>query len=60
MFEFSVGDRAYKVQFSYRCLAKTDILDRIQKMAANDENSNRIQYMLETVAELLLAGMQKE
>lgn len=59
MFSFEVANKEYKVKFGYRVLCKTDIIDRFVNIqnAMNDEHAFRT--MMEIVAEMLLAGLQR-
>lgn len=59
MFSFNVKDKEYKVRFGYRALCGTDLIDRIAKTEKNSEGNANFQEMLKLVAELLLAGLQK-
>lgn len=61
MFSFNVNGKDYKVRFGYRVLSETDLIDRvvnISKLA--DTSEHPFQDMMKTVAELLLAGLQKK
>lgn len=59
MFSFSVGNKEYKVRFGYRVLCKTDLIDRVVSLTNQKNGDHAFQYMMNTVAELMLAGLQK-
>lgn len=59
MFSFSVGNKEYKVRFGYRVLCKTDLIDRVVSLTNQKDGDHAFQYMMNTVAELMLAGLQK-
>lgn len=69
MYIFKVGDREFKIRFSYRSFCDTDILDRIisgtdsidfgDGATAGYVARQIYSYTVETAAELLLIGMQK-
>lgn len=56
MFSFEVGKTTYKIQFGYRVLCETDLIDRI----VNLSQQNNVQTVLQIVPELILAGLQKK
>lgn len=58
MFTFKVGDKEYKVKFTYGLLCKTDLMDRIMNQS-QDTGANAFRSSMENVAELILAGLQK-
>lgn len=61
MFSITVNDKEYKVRFSYGVLRKTDLIERVisidEEMQANPKLA--LQKLMQTNAELLLAGLQK-
>lgn len=59
MFSFKVSGKEYKIRFGYRVLCTTNLIDRVVNISDQDDKSHAFQNMLETVAELLLAGLQK-
>lgn len=63
MYVLKVNGNTYKVAYSYRVLALSDILDRVQSVlgdAKEDETAfAKMQEMLKFVPELLLYGLQK-
>ena len=59
MFSFKVGDKEYKVRFGYRVLCKTNLIDRVVNITQQKDTEHAFQNMISTVAELLLAGLQK-
>lgn len=59
MFSFKVADKEYKVKFGYRVLCKTDIIDRFVNIQNNMDNEHAFRTMMEIVAEMLLAGLQR-
>lgn len=56
MFSFKVGEKTYKIQFGYRVLCETNLIDRIVSLS---QQSN-VQTVLQIVPELILAGLQKK
>ena len=59
MFSFKVADKEYKVKFGYRVLCGTDIIDRFINIQNTMDNNHAFRTMMEIVAEMLLAGLQK-
>lgn len=59
MLAINVNGKEYKVKFGYRVLCETDLMDRLSKLSADKENAS-VQSLMKTVAELLLAGLQKK
>lgn len=59
MFSFKVEDKEYKVRFGYRVLCKTNLIDRVVNITQQKDEEHAFQNMMATVAELLLAGLQK-
>lgn len=59
MFSFKVGDKEYKVRFGYRVLCRTNLIDRVSNITQQRDPEHSFQNMISTVAELLLAGLQK-
>lgn len=60
MFSFRVSDKEYKVRFGYGVLCKTDLIDRVANLSNQKDEEHAFQNMMTTVAELLLAGLQKK
>ena len=56
MFTFKVGDKEYKVKYGYRVLCNSDLID---KVTAIGQENNGFKGAMKTVAELILAGLQK-
>lgn len=59
MFSFDVNGKEYKVRFGYRVLCSTNLIDRVVNIAQQKDDGHAFQNMISTVAELLLAGLQK-
>lgn len=59
MFSFKVGDKEYKVKFGYRVLAGTDLIERVSEISTRKNGKSVLQDMLQTLGELILAGLQK-
>lgn len=59
MFSFKVSGKEYKVRFGYRVLCTTNLIDRVVNISNQKDGDHAFQNMISTVAELLLAGMQK-
>lgn len=59
MFSFKVRDKEYKVRFGYRVLCRTNLIDRVVNITRQKDEEHAFQNMISTVAELLLAGLQK-
>lgn len=58
MFTFKVDEKEYKVKFGYGVLCKTDLIDRVVNLSQTN-GVNAFHNMMKTLAELLLAGLQK-
>ena len=56
MFSFKVGDKEYKVKYGYGVLCNSDLID---KVTAIGQENNGFKGAMKTVAELILAGLQK-
>lgn len=56
MFTFKVGDKEYKVKYGYRVLCNSDLID---KVTAIGQENNGFKGAMKTVAELILAGLQR-
>ena len=56
MFSFKVGEKEYKVKYGYRVLCETDLIDRVTSVGSVD---NSFKGAMKTIAELILAGLQK-
>ena len=59
MFTFKANNTEYKIKFGYRVLCKTNLIDRVANISKRTDNEHPFQDMISTVAELLLAGLQK-
>lgn len=59
MFSFKVDNKEYKVQFGYRVLCETNLLDRMVEFSRENEE-RKIQDTIKIVAEMILAGLQKK
>lgn len=61
MFSITANGKEYKIKFGYGVLRKTNLIDRVininNQLSKNPENA--FQNLMTTVAELLLAGLQK-
>lgn len=60
MFSFTVSGKEYKVRFGYGVLCKTNLIDRVANLSNQKDEEHAFQNMMTTVAELLLAGLQKK
>lgn len=60
MFSFTVSGKEYKVRFGYGVLCKTNLIDRVVNLSNQKDEEHAFQNMMATVAELLLAGLQKK
>ena len=56
MFSFTVNGKEYKVKYGYRVLCNSDLID---KVTAIGQENNGFKGAMKTVAELILAGLQK-
>ena len=56
MFSFTVNGKEYKVKYGYRVLCNSDLID---KVTAIGQENNGFRGAMKTVAELILAGLQK-
>ena len=56
MFSFKVGDKEYKVKYGYGVLCNSDLIDKVTSIGSED---NSFKGAMKTVAELILAGLQK-
>ena len=62
MFKLKVGKKDYTVRYGYRAVAKSGITKKamnVQNMIDDDNMGELIEEMLNIVAEMLLAGLQK-
>lgn len=60
MFSFRVGNKEYKIKYGYGVLCETDLIDRVIDLSNTEDGENTFQKIMSTVAELLLAGLQKK
>lgn len=60
MFSFTVSGKEYKVRFGYGVLCKTNLIDRVVNLSNQKDEEHAFQNMMCTVAELVLAGLQKK
>lgn len=60
MFSVKIDGKEYKIKFGYRVLCKTDLIDKVINTSKVKEEDHIFQSMISTVAELMLAGLQKE
>lgn len=56
MFSFKVENKEYKVKYGYGVLCNTDLIDRVTSIGTED---NSFKGAMNTVVELILAGLQK-
>ena len=56
MFSFKVGDKEYKVKYGYGVLCNSDLIDMVTSIG---QENNGFKGAMKTVAELILAGLQK-
>lgn len=56
MFSFKVGDKEYKVKYGYGVLCNSDLIDKVTSIG---QENNGFKGTMKTVAELILAGLQK-
>ena len=56
MFSFKVGNKEYKVKYGYGVLCNSDLIDKVTSI---DQENNGFKGAMKTVAELILAGLQK-
>lgn len=56
MFSFKVGEKEYKVKYGYRVLCNSDLIDKVTSIG---QENNGFKGAMKTVAELILAGLQK-
>ena len=56
MFSFKVGDKEYKVKYGYGVLCNSDLIDKVTSIG---QENNGFKGAMKTVAELILAGLQK-
>ena len=56
MFSFKVGDKEYKVKYGYGVLCDSNLIDKVTSI---DQENNGFKGAMKTVAELILAGLQK-
>lgn len=56
MFTFKVGDKEYKVKYGYGVLCNSDLIDKVTSIG---QENNGFKGAMKTVAELILAGLQK-
>lgn len=56
MFSFTVNGKEYKVKYGYRVLCNSDLIDKVTSIG---QENNGFKGAMKTVAELILAGLQK-
>ena len=56
MLSFKVGDKEYKVKYGYGVLCNSDLIDKVTSIG---QENNGFKGAMKTVAELILAGLQK-
>ena len=56
MFSFTVNGKEYKVKYGYRVLCNSDLIDKVTSIS---QENNGFKGAMKTVAELILAGLQK-
>ena len=56
MFSFKVGDKEYKMKYGYGVLCNSDLIDKVTSIG---QENNGFKGAMKTVAELILAGLQK-
>ena len=56
MFSFKVRDKEYKVKYGYGVLCNSDLIDKVTSIG---QENNGFKGAMKTVAELILAGLQK-
>ena len=56
MFSFTVNGKEYKVKYGYGVLCNSDLIDKVTAIGSGD---NSFKGAMKTVAELILAGLQK-
>lgn len=55
MFSFTVNGKEYKVKYGYGVLCNSDLIDKVTAIGSD----NSFKGAMKTVAELILAGLQK-
>lgn len=55
MFSFKVDGKEYKVKYGYGVLCNSDLIDKVSALGSD----NSFKGAMQTVAELILAGLQK-
>ena len=61
MFILNVGDKKYKIQYKYRTLVGTDVIDKIVgigEMIGEKNAAEMFKSVINTTAEMLLVGLQ--
>ena len=56
MLSFTVNGKEYKVKYGYGVLCNSDLIDKVTAIGSGD---NSFKGTMKTVAELILAGLQK-
>lgn len=56
MFSFTVNGKEYKVKYGYGVLCNSDLIDKVTSIG---QENNGFKGAMKTVAELILAGLQK-
>lgn len=59
MLKINVNNKEYKIRFGYRVLCESDLIDKITAVFSSENNKKEVRGILDTVAEVLLAGLQK-
>ena len=58
MLKIHVNDKDYRIRFGYRVLCESDVIDKVSN-AFSGTGKEEVSKILDVVAELLLAGLQK-
>ena len=59
MLKLVIGGKEYKVKYSYRLLATTNLIDKVTNMFNVEGETTPFRKMIFVMGELLLAGLQK-
>lgn len=59
MLKLVIGGKEYKVKYSYRLLATTNLIDKVTNMFDVEGETTPFRKMIFVMGELLLAGLQK-
>lgn len=59
MLKIHVNNKDYRIRFGYGVLCESDVIDKVSNAFSGAKKEKEVSKVLDVVAELLLAGLQK-